>query len=83
MAQQLKTPKVCPRCPQKNRETVATTDEELDALFGMRRVPDGGKKSGKVKIIPQSHCRKCRSEQSRERRQAQRQEKLAPEAKDE
>jgi hypothetical protein len=68
MSEKLEKPKNCPRCEKKGRETVATTDVELEEIFGLRRVPDGGKKTGKKKAIAQSHCRKCRSDQSKERR---------------
>ncbi len=46
----------CPRCGK-----TAYSEDEIDVLFGYRDM-------GNNKIIPQSHCKECRSEEARERR---------------
>lgn len=60
----------CPRCAQedKKKETVASTIEEIDVLFGWRWTPAPKKSPLNQQLIPQSHCRECRLEQSRDRR---------------
>lgn len=45
---------VCPRCGKK-----AIGRDEIEKLFGYRDMGNG-------KIIPQSHCRRCRSEELKE-----------------
>lgn len=66
----------CPRCSKKEDkdETVATTVAEVDELFGWRWTPAPKKSPRNQQLIPQSHCRTCRSEQSKERRQKAREE---------
>lgn len=45
----------CPRCGK-----VAYGREQIDKEFGYRNMGNGN-------IIPQSHCRRCRSEESKDR----------------
>lgn len=46
----------CPRCGIK-----AKNEDEIEELFGYREMGDGRR-------IPQSHCRKCRLEELKEKR---------------
>ena len=46
----------CPRCGK-----TAYGEDEIQTLFGYRNM-------GNDNIIPQSHCKECRSEEARERR---------------
>ena len=46
----------CPRCGKR-----ALGESEIERLFGYRTMENGN-------VIPQSHCRECRSEEVRESR---------------
>lgn len=46
----------CPRCKKR-----AEGKSEIDKLFGYRTMGDG-------KVIPQSHCRRCRKEELKQTR---------------
>lgn len=50
---------ICPRCEKNGVTTRANTPEEVQKLFGFRRMKSGPR--------PQSYCRKCRSAHTRER----------------
>lgn len=59
----------CPRCKRNGETTLARGHEEVEEIFGFRRVPAGRKDPGNTKTIPQSYCRTCRSEMSKIARQ--------------
>lgn len=54
----------CPRCGKS-----ALGEDKIMELFGFRFKPNG-------KIVPQSYCRECRSEQIRERNKNKREQEI-------